>query len=404
MDNSSADPTAGEQNGSAPQTPGTPNSTSQPFYGQPSPASQVPPLNSENAAAKSPNPKHAHRFIFVYVLLLIVAAGAGSFITWRYHDSKKPVVTSAQTRHQSVSSKPTPSFLTFVDSQRVYSLEFPSTWAEANRSSNGLGSGTPVDTLGASFINSSDETVLSVRAYYGSLNKVFVQQFAVAGSPITISAYPGLNAYPALYASQTSGGLTNEYYAVYHNGVTVAFSITVSQSALGGTSAYNYSAYLPAVKQIIDSISFSVPPAARDSQYFSLSSSTPYLQIPQLGLKLPDPGLSGLYYVWYANSAYVFDPTLDALANQQSPSTCATGPVTVEQMNTSSDNYQWLGSISKGFAGPETQLNIIQLNGSYYDLHGASGGCDANQNQSLLNLLDRQWFTLTKDFSEAQSY
>lgn len=361
------------------------------------------PLNS------APKTKHPARIILLTlaIIIILVLLAIGSYILGYQHANNKTILNKP-TKSSSVSSTitttgPYAGWLTFVDVKRVYEIKYPSSWITTNQSSSGLGTGVSVDKTGVNFASSlNSNSLVNGWAFYGSLASVFKQQTGFQGSSTTINSYPGL--YYQAVDSNSGSTSTTDYYGVYNNGVTIIFTIQISQTGANGGTPFDNTAQIPTFQKIINSINFSVPASASSSSYFLINSSTKFLKISQLGIELPETSnLAGMYYLWdnNANTAVLFVPSLDQLAAQKYPNSCKPGPVTT--LGTSS--YVSIGSVSKGFAGPDYQMDIRTINGIYYDLVGPASGCNANtNNSSVQNLYNSLGTSLVKSFAESKTY
>ncbi len=386
----------------------TPNSTDQQTVISPN-INQQPPLPSTEVLDSAPKTKHPMRVILTIlaIVIILVLVAIGSYLLGYQQSNNITKVNSKPINphiYQGPSQQgPYAGWLTFVDAKRVYEINYPSSWIRTNQSSSGLGTGVTVDKTGVNFAPSlNSNSLVNEWSYYGSLASVFKQQTGFQGSPTAINSYPGLY-YQAIYSNSGSTS-TTDYYGVYHSGVTVVFTIQISQAGANGGTPFNNSAEIPTFQKIINSINFSVPASASSSIYFPINSSTKFLKITQLGIELPETSsLTGMYYLWdnNTNSAVLFVPSLDRLAAQKYPNSCKPGPVT--KLGTSSDLS--IGSISKGFAGPDYQMDIRKINNNYYDLASPGSGCNGNNNHpSVENLYNSLGTSLVKSFAESKTY
>jgi len=375
------------------QTVISPNATQQ----------QLPSTETLNSAPKTKHPARIILFILAIIVVLVLVAIV-SYTLGNQHTNNKPIKSSSVSS-TITSTGPYVGWLTFVDAKHVYEIKYPSSWIVTNRSSSGLGTGVNVDKTGVNFAPSTNSnSLVNEWAFYGSLASVFKQQTGFQGSPITINSYPGL--YYQAVDSNSGSTSTTDYYGVYHNGVTIVFTIQISQAGANGGIPFNNSAQIPTFQKIINSINFSVPASAVSSSYFPINSSTKFLKINQLGIELPETSnLTGMYYLWdnISQNAVLFVPSLDQLAAQKYPNSCKPGPVTTTTLNTSSNLP--IGIISKGSAGPDNQIDTRKINSNYYDLVGPGYGCNANNNHpSVDNLYNSLSTSLVKSFAESKSY
>lgn len=350
-------------------------------------------------------PKHANYLVPLLVIIIALLLGlVGSLIAWDHYDTSSVTYTSRSNAPNNVKTLASvyTGWHTFVDNKRIFMLKFPLGWLERGHSGNGLDSnGNPVDRYAAHFAPLlSSYPSFTVWSYYNNNPAQVINDFYLSGAP-TNPQLTSVNGYQEYkYPAQSSGGITDQVIVIYHNGIGLLFDFeTQTTTSTASSNQPQYASSEQATfNKIINSVSFTVPNSATTfTNYFTPIT---YLKIPELGLELPtNSALSGLYYVWDGNAAYLFLPSIDQMAHSQSPQTCSAGPI--KSISGTQNNFQYVGVLSQGYSGPDSQLDITTINNKIYNLAGNTGGCAFSQ--TVVNALRSSDQNLIESFNQAKT-